>query len=155
LRSAPAVGALITSLVLARHPIERHIGHKMFAVVGIFGVTTILFGLSTSFPLSLLALVVLGASDAVSIVVRFSLVQIETPDEKRGRVSAINYLFVGSSNTLGEFESGLVAAWLGVVPSVVIGGVGSLLVAAVWMVLFPDLRRIDRYEPADREQMRT
>ncbi len=155
LRSAPAVGALITSPVLARHPIERHIGHKMFAVVGIFGVTTILFGLSTSFPLSLLALVVLGASDAVSIVVRFSLVQIETPDEKRGRVSAINYLFVGSSNTLGEFESGLVAAWLGVVPSVVIGGVGSLLVAAVWMVLFPDLQRIDRYEPADREQMRT
>jgi len=155
LRSAPAVGALITSLVLARHPIERHIGHKMFAVVGIFGVTTILFGLSTSFPLSLLALIVLGASDAVSIVVRFSLVQIETPDEKRGRVSAINYLFVGSSNTLGEFESGLVAAWLGVVPSVVTGGVGSLLVAAVWMVLFPDLRRIDRYEPADREQMRT
>jgi MFS family permease len=154
LRSAPAVGALITSLVLARHPIERHIGHKMFAVVGIFGVATIVFGLSTSFPLSLLALGVLGASDAISIVIRFSLVQIETPDEKRGRVSAINYLFVGSSNTLGEFESGLVAAWLGAIPSVVIGGAGSLLVAAVWMMLFPDLRRIDRYEPADREQMR-
>ena len=155
LRSAPAVGALITSIVLARYPVERHIGHKMFAVVGIFGVTTIVFGLSTSFPLSLLALAILGASDAVSIVIRFSLVQIETPDEKRGRVSAINYLFVGSSNTLGEFESGLVAAWLGAVPSVVIGGLGSLLVAGVWMVLFPDLRRIDRYEPADREQVRT
>jgi MFS family permease len=154
LRSAPAVGALITSIALARFPIERHIGHKMFAVVGIFGVATIVFGLSTSFPLSLLALVVLGASDAVSIVIRFSLVQIETPDEKRGRVSAINYLFVGSSNTLGEFESGLVAAWLGAMPSVVIGGVGSLLVAAVWMMLFPDLRRIDRYQPAEREQMR-
>jgi MFS family permease len=154
LRSAPAVGALIISIVLARFPIERHIGHKMFAVVGIFGVATIVFGLSTSFPLSLLALVVLGASDAVSIVIRFSLVQIETPDEKRGRVSAINYLFVGSSNTLGEFESGLVAAWLGAMPSVVIGGVGSLLVAAVWMMLFPDLRRIDRYQPAEREQMR-
>ncbi len=96
----------------------------------------------------------LGASDAVSIVIRFSLVQIETPDEKRGRVSAINYLFVGSSNTLGEFESGAIAAWLGAVPSVVIGGLGSLLVAAVWMRLFPDLRRIDRFEPADREQMR-
>jgi MFS family permease len=155
LRSAPAAGALITSIVLSRHPVERHIGHKMFAVVGIFGVATIVFGLSTWFPLSLLALAVLGASDAVSIVIRFSLVQIETPDEKRGRVSAINYLFVGSSNTLGEFESGLVAAWLGAVPSVVIGGLGSLLVATIWMMLFPDLRRIDRYEPADREQVRT
>jgi MFS family permease len=155
LRSAPAVGALITSIVLARYPVERHIGRKMFAVVGIFGVTTIVFGLSTSFPLSLLSLAILGASDAVSIVIRFSLVQIETPDEKRGRVSAINYLFVGSSNTLGEFESGLVAAWLGAVPSVVIGGLGSLLVAGVWMMLFPDLRRIDRYEPADRERVRT
>jgi len=154
LRSAPAVGALITAIVLARTPIERHIGRKMFAVVGIFGVTTIIFGLSTWFPLSLLALAVLGASDAVSIVVRFSLVQIETPDEKRGRVSAINYLFVGSSNTLGEFESGLVAAWLGAVPSVVIGGLGSLLVAGIWLLLFPDLRRIDRYKPADREQAR-
>jgi len=154
LRSAPAVGALITSIVLARHPVERHIGRKMFAVVGIFGVATIVFGLSSWFTLSLLALAVLGASDAVSIVIRFSLVQIETPDEKRGRVSAINYLFVGSSNTLGEFESGLIAAWLGAVPSVVIGGLGSLLVAGVWMVLFPDLRRIDRFEPADSEQKR-
>jgi predicted MFS family arabinose efflux permease len=155
LRSAPAVGALITSIVLSRHPVERHIGRKMFAVVGIFGVTTIVFGLSSWFPLSLLSLAVLGASDAVSVVMRFSLVQIETPDEKRGRVSAINYLFVGSSNTLGEFESGLVAAWLGAVPSVVIGGLGSLLVAGIWMLLFPDLRRIDRYDPADREQTRT
>jgi MFS family permease len=154
LRSAPAVGALITSVVLARHPVERHIGRKMFAVVGIFGAATIVFGLSTWFPLSLLALAVLGASDAVSIVIRFSLVQIETPDEKRGRVSAINYLFVGSSNTLGEFESGVLAAWLGAVPSVVIGGLGSLLVAAVWMMLFPDLRRIDRFEPAEGEQER-
>jgi len=154
LRSAPAVGALITAIVLSRKPVERHIGRKMFAVVGIFGVATIAFGLSTWFPLSLLSLAVLGASDAVSIVIRFSLVQIETPDEKRGRVGAINYLFVGSSNTLGEFESGLVAAWLGAVPSVVIGGLGSLVVAAVWMMLFPDLRRIDRFKPADREKPR-
>jgi MFS family permease len=150
----PAVGALITSIVLARYPVERHIGRKMFAVVGLYGVTTIIFGLSTSFPVSLAALAVLGASDAVSIVIRFSLVQVETPDEKRGRVSAINYLFVGSSNALGEFESGLVAAWLGAVPSVVIGGLGSLLVASLWMMLFPDLHRIDRYEPADREHVR-
>jgi len=154
LRSAPAVGALMTAIVLSRRPVERHIGRKMFAVVGIFGMATVAFGLSTWFPLSLLSLAVLGASDAVSIVIRFSLVQIETPDEKRGRVSAINYLFVGSSNTLGEFESGLLAAWLGAVPSVVIGGLGSLVVAGVWMMLFPDLRRIDRFKPADREQTR-
>ena len=155
LRSAPAAGALITAIVLSHHPVERHIGPKMFAVVAIYGLATIVFGLSTWFPLSLLALAVLGASDAVSIVIRFSLVQIETPDDKRGRVSAINYLFVGSSNTLGEFESGPVAAWLGAVPSVLIGGVGSLLVAGTWMVLFPDLRRIDRFEPADAKKMRT
>jgi MFS family permease len=152
LRSAPAAGALITAIVLSRYPVERHIGRKMFAVVAIYGLATIAFALSTWFPAALLALAVLGASDAVSIVIRFSLVQIETPDDKRGRVSAINYLFVGSSNTLGEFESGAVAAWLGTVPSVLIGGLGSLLVAATWMGLFPDLRRIDRFEPADGKQ---
>ena len=120
----------------------------MFVVVAIYGLTTICFALSTWLPFSLLALAVLGAADAMSVVIRFSLVQIETPDAMRGRVSAINYLFVGSSNTLGEFESGMVAAWLGAVASVLIGGVGSLLVAGIWMVLFPDLRRIDRFEPA-------
>jgi MFS family permease len=155
LRSAPAAGALITSIVLSRHPVERHIGRKMFAVVAIYGVATIMFAVSTSFPLSLLILALLGASDALSIVIRFSLVQIETPDDKRGRVSAINYLFVGSSNTLGEFESGTVAAWLGVVPSVLIGGFGSLLIAGIWMLLFPDLRRIDRFEPADKRPKET
>jgi MFS family permease len=155
LRSAPAAGALITSIVLSRYPVERHIGRKMFAVVAIYGMATIIFALSTSFPLSLLVLAMLGASDAVSIVIRFSLVQIETPDDKRGRVSAINYLFVGSSNTLGEFESGTVAAWLGAVPSVLVGGFGSLLIAGIWMLLFPDLRRIDRFEPADEKQART
>ena len=137
LRSAPAAGALITSIVLSHHPVERHIGVKMFAVVAIYGLATIVFGLSTSFPLSLLALAVLGASDAVSVVIRFSLVQIETPDDKRGRVSAINYLFVGSSNTLGEFESGTVAAWLGAVPSVLIGGIGSLLIAGDLDAIIP------------------
>lgn len=155
LRSAPAAGALVTAVILSRYPVERHIGRKMFTVVAIYGVTTIVFGLSTWFPLSLFALACLGASDALSVVIRFSLVQIETPDEKRGRVSAINYLFVGSSNTLGEFESGMVAGWLGAVPSVIIGGVGSLLVAGIWMGLFPDLRRIDRFEPADQNQTRT
>ena len=153
LRSAPAAGALITAIALSRYPVERYIGPKMFAVVAIYGVATIAFGLSSWFPLSLMALAMLGAADALSIVIRFSLVQIETPDDKRGRVSAINYLFVGSSNTLGEFESGAVAAWLGAVPSVLIGGFGSLLIAGIWMLLFPDLRRIDRFEPADKEVM--
>jgi MFS family permease len=152
LRSAPAAGALITAITLSRHPIERHLGYKMFAVVAIYGACTVVFGLSTWFPLSLLALAVLGASDALSVIIRFALVQIETPDDKRGRVSAINYLLVGSSNTLGEFESGTVAAWLGAVPSVLIGGIGSLLVAAIWIGLFPDLRRIDRFEPANEEK---
>ena len=155
LRSAPATGALITAIVLSRYPVERHIGRKMFAVVAIYGITTIIFGLSTWFPLSLFSLACLGASDALSVVIRFSLVQIETPDAMRGRVSAINYLMVGSSNTLGEFESGMVAGWLGAVPSVLIGGIGSLLVAATWMGLFPDLRRIDRFEPADDLKVRT
>jgi hypothetical protein len=154
LRSAPALGALLTAIVLSHHPIERHIGRVMFAAVAIYGIATMIFAASTFFPLSLLALAVLGASDAVSVVVRFSLVQIETPDEKRGRVSAINYLFVGSSNTLGEFESGTVAAWLGAVPSVLIGGLGSLLVAGIWMMLFPSLRHIDRFEPAHNAQGR-
>jgi hypothetical protein len=147
LRSAPAVGALLTMLWLTRYPIERHIGITMFAVVALFGVATAIFGLSTWFPLSLVALAFLGASDAVSVVLRFTLVQIETPDAMRGRVSAINYLFVNASNTLGEFESGALAAWLGAVQSVVIGGVGSILIAAIWMRLFPDLRKVDRYDP--------
>ncbi len=149
LRSAPAVGALLTALWMSYYPVERHIGVKMFAVVAIYGALTIVFGLSTWFPLSLLTLACLGAADAISVVIRFSIVQIETPDEKRGRVSAINYLLVGSSNTLGEFESGLVASWFGAVASVVIGGVGSLMVAAIWMGLFPALRKVDRFEPAD------
>jgi len=149
LRSAPAVGALLTTILLSHYPIERRIGPAMFASVAIFGAATIVFGLSTWMPVSLLALAVLGASDSVSVVIRFTLVQIETPEDKRGRVSAVNYLFVGSSNTLGDFESGTVAAWLGAVPAVLIGGIGSLLIAGIWMLLFPTLRRIDRYQPAN------
>jgi MFS family permease len=151
LRSAPAVGALLTAVTLAHHPVERRIGPKMFAAVAIFGLATIVFALSGAFLLSLVALAVLGAADAVSIVIRVSLVQIETPDAMRGRVSAINSLFVSSSNTLGEFESGAVAAWLGTVPSVLIGGIGSLAIAAAWMLMFPGLRRLDRFEPAGKE----
>jgi MFS family permease len=152
LRSAPAAGALLTTLILSRYPIERNVGYTMFAVVAIFGVATMVFAVSTNVALSLLALAVLGASDSVSIVIRFSLVQLETPDNMRGRVNAINYLFVGSSNTLGEFESGTVAAWLGTMASVLIGGLGSLLVAGLWMMLFPDLRRIDRFDTADKKR---
>ncbi len=125
----------------------------MFAVVAIYGVTTIVFALSTWFPMTLLALAALGASDAVTVVIRFSLVQIETPDDKR--VSAINYLFVGSSNTLGEFRAGVNAASFGAVASALIGGIGSLLIAGLWMLLFPDLRRIDRFQPADKRLTET
>jgi len=150
LRSAPAVGALLTALYLSRYPIERRVGYVMFIVVAIFGLATMVFAVSTNFALSLVALAVLGASDSVSVVIRFSLVQLETPDAMRGRVNAINYLFVGSSNTLGEFESGTVAALLGAVPSVLIGGLGSLLIAALWMLLFPNLRRIDRFAGANK-----
>lgn len=152
LRSAPGVGALVTAIVLANHPIEHRVGTALFAVVAIFGIATIAFALSTSFLVSLAALVVLGASDAVSVVIRFTLVQIETPDEKRGRVSAINSLFVSSSNTLGEFRAGVTADWFGAVASTMIGGVGSLVVAGLWMLWFPDLRRIDRYQAADRNE---
>jgi len=150
LRSAPAAGALITATVLSRHPVERHIGPKMFAVVAIYSVATIAFGLSTWFSVSLAALAGLGAADALSIVIRFSLVQIETPDAMRGRVSAINYLFVGSSNTLGDFRAGVNAQEFGAAASVLIGGIGSLLVAGLWMLWFPGLRKIDRFEPADQ-----
>lgn len=152
LRSAPAIGALTTTILLSHFPVERHIGLKMFAVVALYGAATMLFAVSTWLPLSMVALAILGAADSVSVVIRFSLVQIETPDEMRGRVSAINYLFVNTSNTLGEFESGLLAAWFGAMPSALIGGLGSLLVAGIWMMIFPDLRRVDRFEPADTEK---
>jgi len=124
----------------------------MFACVASFGVATIIFGLSRDFALSLVALVALGASDMVSVYVRLSLVQLATPDTMRGRVSAVNSLFIGASNELGEFESGVTAAWFGTIPSVIIGGLGTLVVVAVWMVLFPELRRVNRLsevEPAD------
>ena len=151
LRSAPAIGALATTIALSRWPIERRIGLVMFGVTALFGFATMVFALSTSLALSMAALAVLGASDAISVVIRFSLVQIETPDAMRGRVSAINYLFVGTSNTLGEFESGALAALIGAVPAAFLGGAGSLIVAAIWMMLFPTLRKIDRFEPADRK----
>lgn len=144
LRSAPAVGALLMSFWLARFPIERNVGRIMFLAVGIFGVTTIAFGLSTSFWFSLAVLVVLGAADMISMVIRGAFVQLETPDEMRGRVSAVNGLFIGASNQLGEFESGVTAHWLGTVPAVVLGGVGTLVVTGAWMKLFPTLAKRDK-----------
>ena len=146
LRSAPAVGALLTSIFLARYPLERGIGRTLFRAVMVFGAATVVFGLSTSFALSLVALSVLGAADVVSVVIRVSLVQLRTPDEMRGRVSAVHSLFTGTSNQLGAFESGLVASLVGTVPAVLIGGLGTIAVAMLWMVLFPELRRIRAYE---------
>ncbi|WP_442109903.1 MFS transporter [Pseudomonas sp. NUPR-001] len=143
LRSAPAVGALLMSLWLARFPVERKVGRVMFTAVGIFGVATIAFGLSTSFWFSLAVLAVLGAADMISMVIRGAFVQLETPDEMRGRVSAVNGLFIGASNQLGEFESGLTAHWFGTVPAVLLGGVGTLVVTGVWIKLFPSLAQRD------------
>lgn len=146
LRGAPAVGALITSAVLARYPLSRRTGRRMFQAVIIFGVATIAFGLSHSIILSLAALVVMGAADMVSVVIRLSLVQLRTPDEMRGRVGAVNFLFINASNQLGEFESGFTAALLGAVPAVLLGGIGTVIVALLWMRLFPTLRDVDRLE---------
>ena len=144
LRAGSAVGALAMALWLMRFPIRHHAGRTMFAAVAVFGVATIVFGVSRSFALSLMALITLGAADMISVVVRQSLVQLQTPDPMRGRVSAVNALFVGTSNQLGEFESGVTAAWFGVVPSVVIGGLGTLVIVALWIRLFPSLARVDR-----------
>ncbi len=144
LRAAPAVGAVVMSVLLTRRPMQRHVGHRMLAAVAVYGVCMVVFGLSTSFALSLLALALSGAADMVSVVVRMTLVQIETPNEMRGRVSAVNSVFIGASNQLGEFESGATAAVFGPVGSVVLGGVGTLLIAAAWLRYFPDLARQDR-----------
>jgi MFS family permease len=144
LRSAPAVGAALMALLLARRPIERHTGKKMFAAVAVFGVATVVFGLSQNFWLSLAALFVLGASDMISVFIRAALINLATPDEMRGRVGAVNMLFIGASNELGEFESGFTAALFGTIPAVVIGGIGTLCVVAIWRKLFPPLKDVDR-----------
>ena len=146
LRASPAVGAIAISFVLMRWPLRTHVGRAMFAAVAAFGVATVVFAWSTSFALTLAALAVLGASDMFSIVIRQTLVQLETPDAMRGRVSAVNTLFVGTANRLGDFRAGLMAAWFGTVPAVLIGGFGILLVVAVWIRTFPALYRIDRFQ---------
>jgi MFS family permease len=147
LRAAPAVGALTTSIVLARRALGGAAGRIMFAAVGVFGLASLLFAVSTSFVLSFLALVLYGGADAVSVVIRQSLVQMRTPSGMLGRVMAVNSMFTGSSTALGEFRAGAVAAWLGAVPSALIGGCGALLVMLVWMRAFPQLRHVDKLAP--------
>jgi MFS family permease len=146
LRASPAIGALAVSVAMAFRPIRRRAGRKMLVCVALFGLGTIAFGLSRSIPFSVFALMLVGGADMVSVVVRSSLLQLATPPEMRGRVSAVNSLFLGASNELGEFESGLTAQWWGAVRAVVIGGVGSLVVTGLWSVWFPSLRRADRLD---------
>ncbi|MDB5394938.1 MAG: major Facilitator Superfamily protein [Rhodospirillales bacterium] len=146
LRSAPAVGAVVVGLILAHGSLGRHAGRTMFVAIGLFGIATIIFGLSTNFVVSLGALVVLGASDMISVFVRQNLVQRATPDSMRGRVNAVNSVFIGASNELGEMESGATAAWLGSVEAVVVGGIGTLVVMGLWFWRFPELRKVDRLE---------
>jgi len=144
LRTAPAVGAALTATVLAFVPLDRHVGYWLLAGVAAFGLAIIVFGVSASFPLSLGALVVMGAGDMISVYIRHLLVQLETPDHIRGRVSAVSAVFIGASNELGEFESGVTAAWFGLVPAVILGGTATMGIAALWIRLFPDLAKMDR-----------
>lgn len=143
LRAMPAVGALTVSLWMTARPITRKAGKLMLSCVGIFGAATVIFGISRELWISLIALVIVGASDMVSVVIRGSILQLATPEEMRGRVSAVNWLFVGASNEFGEFESGVTAHWWGAVPAVIFGGIASMAVTAAAAVLFPTLRRAD------------
>jgi MFS family permease len=144
LRTAPGFGAAVCALMLSVYPLDRRVGAWLFAGVAVFGAATVVFGLSTSIVVSVIALMLLGAGDMVSVYLRHLLVQLETPDEIRGRVSAVNAVFIGASNELGEFESGITAAWFGTVRAVVLGGIATMLVAATWAWWFPQLRRMDR-----------
>jgi MFS family permease len=146
LRAAPAVGALLATVMLARQPIARRVGMRMFQAVIVYGVATVAFSLSHWMWLSVVALAILGAADTVSVVIRFSLVQLATPNEMRGRVGALNFLFINASNNLGQFESGVTAALLGAMPAAVLGGVGTIAIALLWMKLFPTLRDVERLE---------
>lgn len=145
LRTAPSAGAALVAVVLARHQLQRHAGLWMFACVALFGVATVVFGLSESFFLSLLALIVVGGADMVSVYLRSAMIQLATPDHMRGRVGSLNSLFVGASNELGEFRAGMTAGFFGTVPAVVLGGVGAVIVVGLWMRLFPALRQVDRF----------
>jgi MFS family permease len=152
LRTAPGAGAALISILLAFWPIQRKIGAWMFGGVALFGAATVTMGLTHSFGVALVALFLLGAGDMVSVYIRHLLVQYETPDEIRGRVSAVNAVFIGASNELGEFESGLTASWFGLVRAIIFGGAATLLVTGTWMKLFPVLSRMDRFPHHDAEQ---
>jgi MFS family permease len=143
LRSGPGMGALLVAVVTAYHPLKRHAGAAMLCCVAGFGTFTVVFGLSRNAALSMVALVLLGACDMVSVIVRQTMVQLATPDEMRGRVSAVNMVFIGASNEVGQFESGITAQWFGTVPAVVLGGFGTICIVALWTWLFPALRRVD------------
>jgi MFS family permease len=145
LRAAPAVGALAVMIVLTRATFQQHVGRNIFIAVAAFGASTIVFALSTSFEMALIALLVVGATDAVGVVIRQTLVQVLTPDDMRGRVSAVNSLFINASNQLGDFRAGAVAAWLGTVPAIVLGGIGTLIVVVAWRKLFPELYRVQSF----------
>jgi MFS family permease len=147
LRAAPGTGAGVMALLLAYRPLRSRVGKVMLLCVGGFGAFTIVFGISRSLILSLIALFLVGASDMVSVVIRGILVQVATPDAVRGRVNAVDMIFIGASNELGEFESGLTAHWLGTVPAVILGGMGTLIVVALWAWIFPELRDADRLVP--------
>jgi MFS family permease len=142
MRTAPAVGALMMSVIFAYFPLRKAFGPTLFGALAVFGMATMLFSLSANLLVSLIALLFIGASDVVSVVIRSTLVQLQTPDEMRGRVNAVNSLFIGTSNQLGEFESGMLAGFIGAVPAVFIGGLGTIAVAGLWMYLFPSLRRL-------------
>src|SRR5262249_43634084 len=143
LRTAPAIGAATMGAVLAYHPLRKKAGDRMFIAVAVFGLATIAFGYSRTFVLSVASLIVAGAADMVSVVIRLTLVQLSTPGAMRGRVSAVNMAFINASNELGEFESGVTAALFGTVPAVVLGGAGTLVVVALWSLLFPELRKLE------------
>jgi MFS family permease len=146
LRSAPAIGAATVAFLISVFPLRRRAGVVMLAGVLVFGIATIVFGISRSFAVSLVALLVLGAADMISVVVRSTLIQTRTPDEMRGRVGAVNLVFIGASNELGEFESGVTAAWLGPETAVLVGGIGTCVVVVLWALMFPSLRKIDRLD---------
>ncbi|HCC00678.1 MAG TPA: MFS transporter [Ruminococcaceae bacterium] len=146
LRAAPALGAFFVSFYLARRPFTHRVGITMFSAVMVFGISTICFAISRNFWFSFAVLIILGAADVISVVVRSTLVQIQTPNEMLGRVNSINQLFIGTSNQLGEFESGLTAAWFGAIPAALIGGIGTISIVLIWMKLFPRLRKMDQYE---------
>ncbi len=147
LRSAPGAGAVLTALAIARWPLQKRAGVMMLACVFSFGVFTVIFGVSHSVVISLIMLMLVGASDMISVIVRQTMIQLSTPDEMRGRVSAVNMVFIGASNEIGQFESGITAHWFGTVPAVVLGGVGTMVIVIVWARLFPRLRRIDSLTP--------